>query len=81
MHTASEKDTVCGIIVRAMTSLAEQFHRGRRAQPAAITVTAPDGRDAGDPAISPQDFYQELVERPDVRRILTRLAQVEDGGA
>jgi len=34
-----------------------------------------------DTAISPQEFYGEMVERPDVRRILTRLAQVEDGRA
>jgi len=32
-------------------------------------------------AISPQDFYREIVERPDARRILTRLAQAEDSGA
>lgn len=33
----------------------------------------------GDVAISPQDFYRELTARDDVRRILTRLAQVSDG--
>ncbi len=34
-----------------------------------------------DTAISPQDYYREMVERPDVRRVLTRLAQIEDGRA
>jgi hypothetical protein len=62
-----------------MTNIAEQFRRGRRPTPA--VTTTPDGRTAADPAISPQDFYEELVERPEVRRILTRLAQVEDSGA
>jgi hypothetical protein len=28
--------------------------------------------------ISPQDFYAEMVTRPDVQSILKRLAQVED---
>ncbi len=62
-----------------MTNL-EQFQRGRRPTAAAAT-TAPAGRTAADSAISPQDFYEELVARPDVHRILTRLAQIEDGGA
>lgn len=29
-------------------------------------------------AVSPQEFYREMAERDDVRRILTRLAQVKD---
>ncbi len=61
-----------------MTNLAEQF--GYRRQVKAAPQTADPGVPADtDTSISPQDFYRELVQRPDVRRILTRLAQVEDG--
>lgn len=64
-----------------MRNPAEQLPSPAQSRPVTATVTAPDGRGADDPGISPQDFYREMVERPDVRRILTRLAQIEDGGA
>jgi hypothetical protein len=69
------------MIAGAMTNLAGQSRRRRRLnQPpksGAISVES----ELRDPTISPQDFYQEMVERPDVRRILTRLAQVEGDGS
>ena len=61
-----------------MTTLAEQFQYRRQAQAASQTAEPVAATDA-DTSISPQDFYRELVQRPDVRRILTRLAQVGDG--
>lgn len=60
-----------------MTNLAEHFPSRRPAtagSQAAEPVTPADAS----LDITPQDFYHELAERPDVRRILTRLAQVED---
>ncbi len=61
-----------------MTTLAEQFQYRRQVQTASQTAEPVAATDT-DTTISPQDFYQEMVQRPDVRRILRRLAQVEDG--
>ncbi len=63
-----------------MTNLAEHFRYQRKARTAPKTVE-PVVASTTDTDISPQDFYREMVERDDVRRILTRLAQIEDGSA
>jgi hypothetical protein len=64
-----------------MTNPVQQF-RSRRKKLASPQATEPAMPTAGtDAAISPQEFYREMVERDDVRRILTRLAQIEDGRA
>ena len=63
-----------------MANFLDQF-RFRRQAPADAQPVEPVVGTATDTAISPQDFYREMVERPDVRRILTQLAQVKDGGA
>ena len=63
-----------------MTNFLEQFRFRRQARADAQPVQPIVGT-ATDTGISPQEFYREMVERPDVRRILTRLAQVKDGGA
>ena len=64
-----------------MTNLAEHFRRRHQAQTAPTGEPSAADAIASDPGVSPQAFYAELVERPDVRRILTRLAQIEDGRA
>ena len=63
-----------------MMNLAEHF-RYRRKGPTASKTVKPVAAATTDTTISPQDFYHEMTARPDVRRILTRLAQVEDGRA
>ena len=62
-----------------MTNISKPFPHQRRTPRPSTTVAAPV--DVAPPAVSPADFYQELTVRDDVRRILTRLAQVEDGQA
>ncbi len=61
-----------------MASIREQFPSHRPSQPVPLTK---EQRAEDDTTLSPQDFYREMVERPDVRRILGRLAQFEDDGA
>ncbi len=57
-----------------------RVHRQTQATPSvAESVAGSASPDTA--AISPQDFYREMTERPDVRRILTRLAQVKDSDA
>jgi len=60
-----------------MTDIAEQ--RSRRRSRRAAGAAQPAAAAPAEPAISPQDFYREMVEREDVQRILTRLAQIKDG--
>ena len=64
-----------------MTNVTEQSHRGRTTKPATQALPAGAETAPTDPGVAPQDFYHELVERPDVRRILTRLAQIKGSGA
>jgi hypothetical protein len=66
------------MMIRTMTDLAKRLPRGQRVDGTTAAEPAADGRAGEVPAISPQEFYQELVAQQDVRRILTRLAQVED---
>jgi hypothetical protein len=63
-----------------MANITERFPFRRRAQ-AAPKPAEPVAPVTADDGISPQDFFQEFNERPDVQRILTRLAQVKDGDA
>lgn len=79
--TKDRYEPLCGIMICTMTNLAEHFRRRHQAQTAPTAERSAAEALASDPGVSPQDFYEELVERPDVRRILTRLAQVEDGRA
>jgi hypothetical protein len=77
IKVGTEADTVG----YAMANVAKRG-RPRRGVRAAAKAPEPSVKAASrDTAISPQEFYGEMVERPDVRRILTRLAQVEDGRA
>lgn len=62
-----------------MTNRVEPFQQAGTVKPAPPAVPGGVDTTPTDPGISPQDFYRELIERPDVRRILTRLAQIQDG--
>jgi hypothetical protein len=54
--------------------------RRNRKQTSSTTVK-PIAVNRPDEAVSPMDFYREMVTRPDVRRILARLAQGPDDRA
>ena len=62
-----------------MTNVSEEFRPRRGAKaPGRASEPAPDRRPSpASDRLSPQDFYAEMVARPDVRSILTRLAQIE----